>query len=51
MRETPGPQETKHKVGECKVYSGGSEWVKVIEQKVLEVEELVASNADMLKKD
>lgn len=32
------PQETKHEIGGCNVYSGGSELVEVIEQKVLEGE-------------
>lgn len=46
------PQETKHEAGECKVYSVGSEWVEVIEQKVLEGEKsLVACNAGVLEKD
>lgn len=46
------PQETKHEAGECKVYSVGSEWVEVVEQKVLEGEKsLVVCNAGVLEKD
>lgn len=46
------PQETKHEAGECKVYSVSSEWVEVVEQKVLEGEKsLVACNAGVLEKD
>lgn len=46
------PQETQHEAGEYKGYSVGSEWVEVVEEKVLEGEKsLVTCNAGVLEKD